>query len=52
VAIVNLSGDFIEQGRIGYMNAIAKYQKCVSEKMFPKAVEGIQELSYPKWAIK
>ena len=51
-AIVNLSGDFIEQGRIGYMNAIAKYQKCVSEKMFPKAVEGIQELSFPKWAIK
>ena len=51
-AIVNLSGDFVEQGRIGYMNAIAKYQKCVSEKMFPKAVEGIQELSYPKWAIK
>jgi len=51
-AIVNLSGDFIEQGRIEYMNAIAKYQKCVSEKFFPKAVEGIQELSFPKWAIK
>jgi hypothetical protein len=34
------------------MNAIAKYQKCVSENNFPKAVEGIKELSFPKWAIK
>ena len=52
VAIVKLTDDFIDQGRAGYMNAIAKYQQCVADNKFPKAVEGIQELSFPKWAIK
>jgi len=52
VAIVKLTDDFIDQGRAGYMNAIAKYQQCVADNKFPKAVEGMQELSFPKWAIK
>jgi hypothetical protein len=52
VAIVKLTDDFIDQGRAGYMNTIAKYQQCVADNKFPKAVEGIQELTLPKWAIK
>lgn len=51
-AWVSTSQELIDLGRIGYMNAIARYAECVRNKHFPKAIEGIQEVTAPAWAIQ
>jgi len=50
-AVVKMSENMIDLGRAGYMNALAKWQECVAKNHFPKAIEGIQEVNAPKWAM-
>jgi len=52
MATVLLDEDFIKLGREGYMQALAKWNQCVQNKHFPPAIDGLQTLSPPKWAIK
>ena len=52
MATVLLDEDFIKLGREGYMQALAKWNQCVQTKHFPPAIDGLQTLSPPKWAIK
>ena len=39
----------IDLGREGYMNAIAKFQNCLANDVWPRKIEGVQEISVPKW---
>jgi hypothetical protein len=52
MATVLLDEDFIKLGREGYMQALAKWNQCVQTKTFPPAIDGLQTISPPKWAIK
>jgi len=52
MATVLLDEDFIKLGREGYMQALAKWNQCVQTKHFPPAIDGLQTISPPKWAIK
>jgi len=49
-AVIRLSDDFIELGRVGYMNAVAKWQNAVSTKKFSPTHDGVLELAKPAWA--
>jgi hypothetical protein len=49
-AIIRLSDDFINLGRSGYMNAVAKWQQAVSTKKFSPIHDGVLELEPPAWA--
>lgn len=51
-ANILLDEDFIKLGREGYMQALAKWNQCVQTNTFPPAIDGIQTISLPKWAIK
>ena len=48
-AWVELSENLLELGRAGYMNAVAKWQKCVATNHWPKQIEGIQTIEAPKY---
>lgn len=48
-AWIELSSDFIELGRIGYMNALAKWQACCATGIFPRQHEGITVLQKPAY---
>jgi len=48
-AWVELSENLLELGRAGYMNALAKWQTCVSTNYWPKQIEGIQTIETPKY---
>lgn len=48
-AWIELSSDFIELGRIGYMNALAKWQACCATSIFPRQHEGITILQKPAY---
>jgi len=50
IAVVRLSDAFIQKGREGYMNAVAKWQVAVSSKKFSPKYEGVIELDPPGWA--
>ena len=50
MAVIRMSEKFIEKGRIGYMNAVAKWQQAVSTKKFSPIHEGVLELEPPAWA--
>jgi hypothetical protein len=50
IAVVRLSPRFIELGRIGYMNAIAKWQEAVKTKQFKPAIDVVVEIEPPAWA--
>lgn len=52
MANILLDEDFIQLGREGYMNALAKWNQCVQTNTFPPAIDGIQTISPPKWATK
>jgi hypothetical protein len=52
MATVLLDEDFIRLGREGYMQALAKWNQCVQTKTFPPAIDGLQTISPPKWALK
>lgn len=52
MANILLDEDFIKLGREGYMQALAKWNQCVQTSNFPPAIDGIQTISPPKWAIK
>ena len=49
-AVIRLSEDFINLGRVGYMNAVAKWQNAVSSKKFSPSHEGVLEITAPPWA--
>jgi len=49
-AVVRLSEAFIQKGREGYMNAVAKWQNAVFSKKFSPKHENIVELEPPAWA--
>lgn len=49
-AWISLSDSLIEAGRVGYMNAILRWQKCVATKNWPKAIDGVIEVDLPAWA--
>jgi hypothetical protein len=59
-AFIRLSPEFIELGRhgysfggrkkhYGYMDAVEKWKRCVSESSFPKQISGIQTVYPPSW---
>lgn len=48
-AWIELSSDFIELGRIGYMNALSKWQACCATGIFPRQHEGITVLQKPAY---
>jgi hypothetical protein len=50
MAVVRLSDSFIEKGREGYMNAVAKWQSAVSSKKFSPKHENVLEINPPAWA--
>lgn len=51
VAWVDLDEDLIQRGRVGYMNAIAKYQKCLATREWhPTIPQILTRISAPKWA--
>lgn len=58
-AFVRLSSELIDLGRSGtqcgrhqgYMQAIFKWQECVSRNHWPKMVEGIHTAELPKWIL-
>lgn len=49
-AWISLSDDLIQAGRVAYMNAILRWQKCVATKQWPKAIDGVIEVDLPAWA--
>jgi hypothetical protein len=48
-AWVELSENLLEIGRAGYMNALAKWQKCVATNHWPKQIEEIALIEAPKY---
>jgi hypothetical protein len=48
-AVVMLDEEIIEHGRIGYMNALAKWQECVAKGSFPSAYEEPITIKLPAW---
>jgi hypothetical protein len=50
IAVIRLSESFIQKGREGYMNAVAKWQKTISSKKFSPKHENIVEINPPAWA--
>ena len=48
-AWVSLPPKLIDLGREGYMNAIAKFQNCLAKDVWPRTIEGVQEIPVPKW---
>ena len=48
-AWIELSPDFIELGRAGYMNALSKWQACCATGIFPRQHEGITVLQKPAY---
>jgi len=48
-AWVELSENLLEVGRTGYMNAVAKWQTCVTTNHWPKQIEGIAMIETPKY---
>jgi hypothetical protein len=50
IAVIRLSESFIQKGREGYMNAVAKWQKTISSKKFSPKHENIVEINPPTWA--
>lgn len=48
-AWVELSENLLELGRAGYMNAVARWQKCVATNHWPKQIEGIAMIETPKY---
>jgi len=48
-AWVELSENLLELGRAGYMNALAKWQKCVATNHWPKRIEKIALIEAPKY---
>lgn len=50
MAVVRLSDSFIEKGREGYMNAVAKWQNAVFSKKFSPKHENVLEINPPAWA--
>lgn len=48
-AWIELSSDFIELGRAGYMNALSKWQACCATGIFPRQHEGITVLQKPAY---
>jgi hypothetical protein len=50
IAVVKLSESFIQKGREGYMNAVAKWQNALSLKKFSPKHENIVEIDPPAWA--
>ena len=48
-AWVELSENLLELGRDGYMNAVAKWQKCVATDHWPKKIEEIAMIEAPKY---
>jgi hypothetical protein len=49
-AVIRLDEKFIELGRVGYMNAVAKWQSAVSSKKFSPSHDGVLEITAPPWA--
>jgi hypothetical protein len=50
MAVIRLSDEFIQKGREGYMNAVAKWQNAVFSKKFSPKHQGVVELDPPAWA--
>lgn len=50
MAVVSLTPNFIEKGRTAYLGAVNRWQRCVADKVFPPALEGIVELDAPDYA--
>ena len=50
MAVVGLSENFIQKGREGYMNAVAKWQDAVSSKKFLPSHPNPLVLDAPAWA--
>lgn len=50
IAVIRMSENFINLGRTGYMNAVAKWQQAVSTKKFSPIHDGVLELEPPAWA--
>jgi hypothetical protein len=50
-AWISIDEDFIQRGRIAYMQALSKWNECIKLKNFPKQIEGIQTISAPKWLV-
>jgi len=50
IAVVNLSKKFIDLGRSGYLNALAKWQECTSIEVYPPAIPYPVEIDPPSWA--
>lgn len=48
-AWVELSENLLDVGRAGYMNAVAKWQKCIATGHWPKQCEGITMIEAPKY---
>ncbi len=48
-AWVSLDPGLIDIGRVGYMNAIAKWQNCLANDIWTRTIEGVQEITTPKW---
>lgn len=51
-ALVSLSADMIQLGRIGYMNALAKFQQCKERKEWPTNVPRGYIIDVPAWLKK
>ena len=48
-AWIELSENFIDLGRIGYMNALAQWQSCAATDSWPKQHEGIITIEKPAY---
>jgi hypothetical protein len=48
-AWVEISENLLELGRAGYMNALAKWQKCVAANHWPKQIEGVEMIEKPAY---
>jgi hypothetical protein len=48
-AWVEVSPELIEAGRVGYMNALAKWQSCVAVGVWPRQHEGITTIEKPAY---
>jgi hypothetical protein len=48
-AWVEISENLLELGRSGYMNAVAKWQKCIAMNHWPKQIEGIAMIEKPAY---
>lgn len=48
-AWIEISQNFLDLGRAGYMNALAQWQSCVATNLWPKQHEGITTIEKPAY---